>query len=253
MRSKVLKVREDLPRIGGRKLIYLLQNDFNEQGIKIGRDKFFKFLKQQHLLVRRKKNRTITTRSYKRFHQHPNRIKDVEIIKPEQAWVSDITYLNCIGGPLYLSLITDAYSKLIMGFNVSDNLKTESTIKSLNMAIKNRKYPKRKLIHHSDRGFQYTSKSYIEKLTENKIGISMTTKYDPFENAIAERINGILKQEFNISDKRLHKDEVYKIVDKSINSYNKQRPHWSNYFLTPEEAHDHGKFRMKTYKKDYYL
>ena len=81
----------------------------------------------------------------------------------------------------------------------------------------------------------------------------MTTKYDPFENAIAERINGILKQEFNISDKRIHKDEVYKIVDKSINSYNKQRPHWSNYFLTPEEAHDHGKFRMKTYKKDYYL
>ena len=251
MREKVLKIREDQARIGGRKLIYLLQEDFRKSGIKIGRDKFFAFLKSEHLLVKRKRNRTITTRSYKRFREHPNRIKELNISKPEQAWVSDITYLNCKGGPLYLSLVTDAYSKKIMGYNVSDNLKTVSTMKALFMAIRNREYSHRKLIHHSDRGFQYADPRYTKHLGDNEIGVSMTTKYDPYENAVAERINGILKQEFSISDGRLAKEEVAKIVERSILTYNTKRPHWSNYMLTPEQAHRKGRFKMRTYKKEY--
>lgn len=251
MREKILEIRKKQPRIGGRKLIYLLQNDFKNKGIKIGRDKFFRFMKNQFLLVKRKKNRTITTRSYKRFRSYGNQIKDKNITKPEQVWVSDITYLNCKGGPMYLSLITDAYSKKIIGYNLADNLKTSANIKSLEMALKNRKYPKRKLIHHSDRGFQYTSKEYTQRLKSEKITISMTTKYDPYENAVAERVNGILKDEFYISDYRIHKNELMNLVKNSIHIYNQERPHWSNHLLTPNQAHLFGKFKMKKYSKNY--
>ena len=251
MRDKVLDIRKKQPRIGGRKLIYLLQNTFKENGIKIGRDNFFKFLKEEFLLVKRKKNRTITTRTYKRFKKYGNIIMNKNITKPEQVWVSDITYLNCKNGPLYLSLITDAYSKLIIGYNVANHLKTESNMIALDMALKNRIYKKRKLIHHSDRGFQYTSNIYTEKLMNEKIEISMTTKYDPYENAIAERVNGILKDEFSISDYRIHKNEMNKMVKDAIFIYNNQRPHWSNDLLTPQQAHLYAKHQMKKYKKNY--
>ena len=249
MRDKVMKIRKDQARIGGRKLIYLLQEDFRKVGIRIGRDKFFKFLKAQHLLVKRKKNRTITTRSYKRFRQHPNLIKDIEIKRPEQVWVSDITYVNCKKGPLYLHLVTDAYSKKIMGYFLSDDLKTKSTLAALNMALKNRIYPKRKLIHHSDRGFQYTSEAYTQRLKNQKIKISMTTKYDPYENAIAERVNGILKDEFEISNRKLTIEDAKRNVNHAIKTYNQKRPHWSCNFLTPIQAHHFGKFKLKKYSK----
>lgn len=249
MKKKVLQIRKDQARIGGRKLIYMLQEDFRKAGIEIGRDKFFKFLKAQHLLVKKKKNRTITTRSYKRFKEHPNLIKGMEIKKPEQVWVSDITYVNCKKGPLYLHLVTDAYSKKIMGYFLSDDLKTKSTLAALKMALKNRKYRSRKLIHHSDRGFQYASSDYTEKLKREKIKISMTTKYDPYENAIAERVNGILKDEFEISNRKLSMDEARRNVNHAIKIYNKKRPHWSCQFLTPEQAHENGKFKLKKWSK----
>lgn len=249
MKKKVLQIRKDQARIGGRKLIYLLQNDFKKAGIEIGRDKFFKFLKAQHLLVKKKKNRIITTRSYKRFREHPNLIKDLEVKRPEQVWVSDITYVHCKKGPQYLHLVTDAYSKKIMGYFLSDDLKTKSTLAALKMALKNRKYPKRKLIHHSDRGFQYTSEVYTNRLKKEKIKISMTTKYDPYENAIAERVNGILKDEFEISNRKLSIQEVKRNVNHAIKIYNHKRPHWSCKFLTPEQAHKKGKFKLKNWSK----
>lgn len=232
-------------------MIYLLQEELSNLGIKIGRDKFFEVLKREHLLVKRKKNRTITTRSYKRFREHPNLLKEKEIEKPEQAWVSDITYLNCKGGPLYLSLVTDAYSKKIMGYYVSDNLKTESTLKALKMALGNRKYERTNLLHHSDRGFQYTAPRYTEKLKTNGIGICMITKYDPYENAVAERVNGILKQEFSISDQRISKGEIPRIVKRSIETNNTKRSHWSNYMMALVEALEKGRFKMRTYKTEY--
>jgi len=136
-----------------------------------------------------------------------------------------------------------------MGYFLSDDLKTKSTLAALNMALKNRKYPKRKLIHHSDRGFQYTSNEYTEKLKSHKIKISMTTKYDPYENAIAERVNGILKDEFEISNRKLSIKDAFRNVNHAIKTYNHKRPHWSCQFLTPEQAHKFGKFKLKKYSK----
>ena len=155
------------------------------------------------MLVPKKKKWTRTTQSNHLFNKHSNKIKGVQLKRPEQIWQSDITYIKTKEGNLYLSLITDAYSKKIMGYQLSDNLKTESVKKAL--AIKNRRYPKRKLIHHSDRGLQYCNPLYTQELEKRKIKISITTKYDPYENSIAERVNGILKQEFSISDIRITK------------------------------------------------
>ena len=214
-------------------------------GINMGRDKFHNTLKHLCLLVPRKKMFFRTTQSNHLFNKHHNLVKGMTLNKPEQLWVSDITYLKTANGNMYLSLITDAYSKKIMGYNVSDNLKTESTKQALIMALKNRKFHKRKLIHHSDRGFQYCNPLYTDLLNHHNIKISMTQKYDPYENSIAERINGILKQEFDISNPRIHKDEINKVVTNSIHIYNNMRPHFSCNLMTPENAHLKGKFNYK--------
>jgi len=234
-----------MPRIGSAKLYHILKFDMLIEGIDIGRDKFHKMLKHLCLLVPRKKMFFRTTESNHLYNKHSNLVKGMKLNKPEQLWVSDITYLKTSNGTMYLSLITDAYSKKIMGFNVSDNLKAESSKQALIMALKNRKYPKRKLIHHSDRGIQYCCPEYTDVLDAHKIKISMTTKYDPYENSIAERINGILKQEFDISNSRLQKNDVKRVVTNSISIYNKMRPHFSCNLMTPEQAHLKGKFDYK--------
>jgi len=173
----------------------------------------------------------------------------LKIKRPEQVWVSDITYIKTRNGYMYLSLITDAYSKKIMGYKLADNMKTENNVAALDMAIKNRNYPNRRLIHHSDRGFQYCADLYTSKLEKHKIRISMTTKYDPYENAIAERINGILKSEFLVSDSRMYKEDAQTIIAESIKIYNELRPHMSNEYLTPNQAHSGMRFRMQTYRR----
>ena len=234
-----------MPRLGSAKLYHILKYDLLVEGVDIGRDKFHKMLKHLCLLVPRKKLFFRTTESNHLYNKHSNLVKGMKLNKPEQLWVSDITYLKTANGSMYLSLITDAYSKRIMGYEVSDNLKAESSKKALIMALKNRKYPKRKLIHHSDRGIQYCCPEYTDVLDAHKIKISMTTKYDPYENSIAERINGILKQEFDISSSRLHKDEVKRVTSNSINIYNQMRPHFSCKLMTPDQAHLKGKFKYK--------
>jgi len=245
--GEVNKVRQLMPRIGTRKLHHILNPLLKSEGLKYGRDKLFDLLRKEIMLVPRRTNYLTTTRSYKRFKKHPNRIADLEIRRPEQVWVSDITYIRTKDGFQYLTLITDAYSKKIMGYKLSDNMRTENNVAALEMALRNRKYPKRKLIHHSDRGFQYCADEYIKKLGQHKIKVSMTTKYDPYENAVAERVNGILKQEFLISDKRIPKEEAYYIIKQSIETYNNLRPHYSCEYLTPAQAHRGRKFKMKTY------
>ena len=249
IKHQVKKRRKRQSRIGGRKLHYLLADDFKEAGIKVGRNKFFRILREEHLLVKRKKNRAITTRTYKRFRAYSNLIQELEISKQEQVWVSDITYVNCEKGPLYLSIVTDAYSKKIMGYNLSEDMKTQSTMKALEMALRKREYVKRKLIHHSDRGFQYTSKEYTKALKKEEIGISMTTKYDPYENAIAERVNGILKDEFEISDRRIPREQIERIVKNAIEIYNEERPHMSCELLTPNQAHRRGKYKLRKWSR----
>ena len=193
----VNSIRITMPRIGTRKLYYLLKSQL--KSLRVGRDKLFKILKANNLLITPKKKYHVTTDSHHRFRKHKNQIKNVEFIKPEQVWVSDITYVGNRENPCYLALVTDAYSKKIMGYNISNSLNVEGSLKALEMAISNRRYQQEPTIHHSDRGLQYCSNEYQKLLKHNAISSSMTEKYDPYENAIAERINGILKQEFAIN------------------------------------------------------
>lgn len=173
----VESVRRDMPRIGFRKLYYLLYAPLKE--LKMGRDKFLSILKANHMLIKPKRNYRITTDSHHRFRKHKNLIVDLPLKHPEQVWVSDITYIGGRDKNCYLVLVTDAYSKKIMGYDVSNSLATEGSLRALNMAIKQRHY-KKKLIHHSDRGLQYCSNDYQRLLNTKKRTPSMTESYDPY-------------------------------------------------------------------------
>ena len=243
----VQEIRHEQPFIGTEKIYGLIKQDLNKMNIKIGRIKLNSILKEYGMLVRKRRKSVITTNSRHRFRKYPNLIKKVEIVQPEQVWVADITYIKTDDGFNYLHLITDAYSKRIVGFELSDNLKTESTINALKIALKGRKYPDRKLTHHSDRGLQYCSDDYVQMLIDNEIQISMTENSDPYENAIAERVNGILKQEFSIGDGFKNHLMAVKEIKKSIYIYNYKRPHRSCKMPTPTIAHLNGKYKLPSY------
>ncbi len=247
-KQKVLAVRKQLPRLGTRKLYHLLAGDFRKEHIAVGRDKLFSILRQEDLLIVKKKRYTKTTDSKHWMHKYPNLIKGLQITNPEQVWVADITWLYLKDGYCYLHLITDAYSKKIMGYEVSLNLAATSTIKALEMALKSRKYTTA-LIHHSDRGLQYCSAGYTQLLEGNKIDISMTQDGSPYDNAIAERVNGILKDEFGLDDTFENIEQVKSEVKQSVDLYNKQRPHLSNSMLTPEQMHNQNKLKPKAWHK----
>ncbi len=244
--SLVNEIRMQMPRIGTRKMYYLLFDRL--QAMKIGRDKFFDVLRANHLLIQPKRRYHVTTNSHHRFRKHRNLILGLEIRRPEQVWVSDITYIGKREKPCYLSLITDAYSKQIMGYHVADNLNTESSVKALEMAIKQRRNKQVSLIHHSDRGLQYCADDYQRTLGKNKIKCSMTQNSDPYENAVAERINGILKQEFMIDKYHRDLNIMRLVVKESISIYNNKRPHNSNHMLTPVQMHKQNEIKMRTYK-----
>ena len=197
LRQLVEKHRRVMPRIGTRKLYFLLKQSFVENGIKIGRDAFFAYLKREQMLVRPMKNYTKTTFSKHWLHKYPNLFKDIDVNRTEQVFVSDITYIKSNERTHYLSLITDVFSRKIVGYHLSDDMSAENVVKALRMAVKNRK-TNLQLIHHSDRGLQYCSQIYQNELNKNNIITSMTDGYDCYQNALAERINGILKQEFLI-------------------------------------------------------
>ncbi|PHR69857.1 MAG: hypothetical protein COA67_09190 [Lutibacter sp.] len=235
-----------MPRLGTRKLYHILKAQLRL--LNIGRDKLFIILKANRLLIKPKRSYHITTDSHHRFRKHKNLVNILEIERPEQVWVSDITYTGNRKNPSYLALITDAYSKRIVGYNVSNSLNASGSILALEMAIKNRKYKAQPLIHHSDRGLQYCSDEYQKTLKYSSIKPSMTEQYDPYENAIAERINGILKQEFAIA--KYDVDLVLKtnLIKNAIKIYNTKRPHLSNHMLTPNQMHQQNKLKRKTYK-----
>ena len=242
----VLEIRTQMPRIGSKKLYYLLKQDLKI--LKTGRDKFIDILRANHLLVIPKRSYHITTNSHHRFRKYKNQLLDLQINKPEQVWVSDITYIGKREKPCYLSLITDAYSKKIVGYNVSDNLNTESSLVALRLALKQRKNKETPLIHHSDRGLQYCANEYQKLLNKNQIQPSMTQNSDPYENAVAERINGILKQEFYIDKYNKDLPIMKQIIKETVEIYNEKRPHLSNHMLTPNKMHEQSKVVMKTYK-----
>jgi transposase InsO family protein len=244
--NMVLDIRIQMPRIGSKKLYYLLGQDLKT--LKIGRDKFIDILRANHLLIVPKRSYHITTNSHHRFRKYKNQLLDLQINKPEQVWVSDITYIGKREKPCYLSLITDAYSKKIVGYNVADNLNTQSSLVALKLAIKQRKNKGIPLIHHSDRGLQYCANEYQKLLSKNDIQPSMTQNSDPYENAVAERINGILKQEFSIDKYNKDLPIMKQIIKETVAIYNEKRPHLSNHMLTPNQMHEQSKLIMKTYK-----
>jgi putative transposase len=245
--SLVQGIRHQLPRVGTRKLYHMLQEPL--QALHIGRDSLFAIMKANHLDIKPKRQYRVTTNSHHRFRKHKNLIEDLEVNKPEQVWVSDITYVGSRKRPLYLSLVTDAYSKRIMGYDLSESLAVESSLKALKKAIKGRRYISQQLIHHSDRGLQYCSNEYQYLLKRNKVIPSMTESYDPYANAVAERVNGILKDEFMIEKYALDKELMELYVKDSISKYNRIRPHYSCYMLTPEEMHGQSHIKIRTYKK----
>jgi transposase InsO family protein len=234
-----------MPRIGFRKLYHILSEPLRE--LKIGRDKLLLILKANHMLITPKKNYRITTNSHHRFRKHKNLIIDMKVTQPEQVWVSDITYIGGRDRNCYLALITDAYSKKIMGYDVSGSLNTDGSLRALDMADRQRRY-KTKIIHHSDRGLQYCSNDYQEALKKKKIIPSMTENYDPYANAIAERVNGILKQEFLLEDYQVDIEMMKLLVKDAVRIYNTKRPHWSCYMKTPDEMHKQRQIKIRTYK-----
>lgn len=243
-----MRVRGKMPRLGTRKLYFLIKEELVRLDIKLGRDVLFKFLRAEHLLIKPKRTYHKTTDSKHWMRKYPNRIKALQLTRPEQLWVSDITYIKTVNGHHYLSLITDAYSKKIMGYELLDNLSVAGPLAALSMALKNRKYNDQ-LIHHSDRGLQYCSAEYIKKLVENNIGISMTENGDPYENAVAERVNGILKHEFLVVDQFKDHLQALEVIKQSIQVYNQNRPHMSCHLLTPETVHLQSQIVLKKWKK----
>jgi len=225
-----------MPRIGTRKLYYLLKPEFDKQEIKIGRDALFNYLKTEHLLIKPKKNYTKTTNSKHWLKKYPNLLKDVELERPEHVLVSDITYVKSREKTHYLSLVTDTYSTKIVGYKLSDDMSAENVVKAFDMAIKQRQYYN-ELIHHSDRGLQYCASVYQKTLRKHNVKTSMTDGYDCYQNALAERINGILKQEFLIH-KCNNGRELEQLVKESIETYNNKRPHLSLNMKTPNFVHN---------------
>lgn len=234
--QEVLRIRKTLKRLGTRKLLFKMEGFMREHHIEIGRDAMFDLLATHKLLIRKRKRRVpVTTFSDHWMRKYPNLIVDFIPTAPNQLWVSDITYITLKDDFAYLSLITDAYSRKIVGFYLSKTLSADGCIKALQMALNNNPQLGR-LIHHSDRGSQYCCADYVSILDKHFIKISMTQSGDPLENAIAERVNGILKDEL-LEKIYINYQEAKQAIAAAISIYNYQRPHSSIDMLTPIEAH----------------
>jgi transposase InsO family protein len=232
----VKKRRKSLPREGVRKLKISLKDDFEKANLKVGRDTLFSILREHNMLTLRKKYSCRTTNSLHRFYKYNNIIKDVEVNMPNQVWVSYITYIRTVRGFCYLALITDAYSRKILGYDLSNSLELSGCIRALNKAL----YKTRSiegLIHHSDRGIQYCSNVYTQILKRNRIAISMTEENHCYENALAERVNGILKDEFYLDQTFDNLEHAKRVTKNAIKLYNEIRLHLSLDFKTPNHVH----------------
>lgn len=249
--QKVYNLRQNQPTIGCRKLYYLLQQEFSGAALP-GRDALFDLLRENGLLVRRRKRKApITTNSWHHFHKYPNLYKGKAPDGPNKVWVADITYIRMDNGEfLYLSLLTDVYSHKIMGWYLSESLDTKGPLVALEQALTTLRGDHR-LIHHSDRGVQYCSHAYTDLLKSRKIGISMTESGDPRENAIAERVNGILKSEWIDRERICSLEQGRERISSIIGIYNSKRPHLSIDMLTPDQAHKQEGALMRRWKTYY--
>ena len=237
----VRDIRIYQPKLGGKKLYYKLFNDLQNLPYKISRDKLFELLRRNDMLVKRKRRFILTTDSNSANPVYPNLIKDLQINKPNQIFVADITYIRHLNGFAYLSLICDLYSRKIAGFHVSDSLSLDGPLNALKMCVKTIPSDELKgMIHHSDRGCQYRSIKYTEFLKDNGCQISMSRKGNPYENAVMERINGILKDEFLLNETYEDIKSIKKAVKQAIRIYNEERPHLSLSYKTPSFVYQNG-------------
>jgi len=246
--QEVRKLRRQHKKMGCEKMHRLMAPFLAEHHVKMGRDKFYFLLAEHGLEVRKSKRRAKTTNSRHLFKKYPNIIRDIELQSSGKLWVSDITYLRTQYGFVYLSLITDAYSKKIVGWCLWPNLTSSGALNALKMAIECENITE-KLIHHSDRGIQYCCYDYVNFLKENNIKISMTEQGDPYENAIAERVNGILKDEYELYTSFDDFNQAHQAVKIAVDKYNNQRPHRSCNMLTPAQAHLETGIMEKKWKK----
>lgn len=230
-------LRESQPLLGGRKLYHLLKDQLIAHQIKMGRDAFFELLARYGLLIKRRKNRPRTTFSDHGYATYENLAEDLELNAVGQVWVADITYVRTQQGFLYLSLIMDAYSKKIVGYQLAENLAAVHSLEALQMALQ-KEAKSQPRIHHSDRGGQYCAEAYVQTLKTAGIAISMTERGDPRENAMAERLNGTLKNELLAHLKLGDRTEAKLQVQKAIEIYNHKRPHLSCSYFTPVQVHE---------------
>ncbi|MCK5077850.1 MAG: IS3 family transposase [Calditrichia bacterium] len=228
------EIRKIMPKFGIKKIYEAYKEKFKK--LKIGRDKLFEIARKFSLLVKRKRRVIKTTDSSHGLKIYPNLVKGKPVGGSNEVFVSDITYIRLKESYCYLALITDVYSRKIVGYNLSLSLAVEGSLQALQMALQ-RVIKAENLIHHSDRGIQYSSKLYVEKLKKKNIRISMSAKGNPYENAIAERVNGILKDEFYLNIKFKSFEQILKTVKQSINIYNSKRLHWSLGLKTPDEIY----------------
>lgn len=232
----VKRERRLQPRLGSRKLLHLLRSDFIEAGVSIGRDRFFELLAESNLLVVPKPGRPRTTNSRHSLPVFGNLLSGKILNEPNEAWVSDLTYIRTEEGFLYAALITDAYSRKIVGAHIGDSLEAEGCLNALDKALKQLPAGKRP-IHHSDRGSQYCCHEYVERLQSSGLSISMTQIMHCYENAKAERVNGILKQEYELDRRFRTKAQARKAFEQAVWLYNHRRPHLRLNFQFPAEVH----------------
>jgi putative transposase len=250
--SEVLSIRKDHRVMGGRKLYEKLNPFLLEHQIKMGRDALFDLLACNGLLVKKKRRRHVTTFSNHWLRKWPNLIREMKVNRVNQLWVSDITYWKIAGNYVYISLITDAYSHKIVGYHLAETLEGIETMKALQMALENLPAElKEPLVHHSDRGVQYCSQPYVKLLQDRDVQISMTENGDPLENAIAERINGILKGEYLKHYEISNLENAKAQLHHAVKLYNEQRPHFSIGLLTPELVHSKNLVTEKLWKNYY--
>ena len=232
----VQQVRVRQPKVGTRKLYFLLKPQFVQAGLKLGRDGLFDALRRARMLVQPKRCYRKTTNSRHWMHKHPNLVKSKpKPMAAEQLWVADITYIETRETTGYLSLVTDAYSRRIMGYHLHANLHTDGVLKAWSMALRSRRTA-HELIHHSDRGLQYCAESYQQIHRRNGILCSMTDGYDCYQNALAERVNGILKTEF-LTTTPQNLEQAAIMIKQAIGIYNHERPHTALQYKTPDAVH----------------
>ena len=237
VKELVDKERKRMPRLGTRKIYHRIKPQLESAGLKVGRDKLFSWMEEYGLLIRPRKRYVQTTMSKHWMKKYPNLIKDTIVTKPEQVWVSDITYIKTEEGNCYLNMITDAYSRMIVGYALDDNMEASNMVKALQMALKSRQDKQSNIIHHSDRGSQYCSQDYVSVANYNQIKMSMTENGDPYENALAERMNRTIKEEFGLDNIVKTKAQVLQVVEESVELYNHCRPHLALGMKTPSEVH----------------